>query len=34
MSPEICNHVNVQRHVIDGVGIHVICDDCFEEWVE
>ncbi len=34
MSPELCNHVNVTKHVIPDVGIHVICEDCFEEWVE
>ncbi len=31
---EFCTHQNVTRNVIDGVGIHVICNDCFEEWVE
>lgn len=34
MTPELCNHVNVTKHLIPDVGIHVICDDCFEEWVE
>ncbi len=34
MNADICNHVNVTRNEIPGVGIHVICDDCFEEWVE
>ncbi len=34
MSPEFCTHQNVVRNVVDKVGIHVICEDCFEEWVE
>ncbi len=34
MSPELCNHLNVDRKVIPDVGVHVICKDCFEEWVE
>lgn len=38
---EICNHVNVKRIDLrdfiitdDGPLWHVICQDCFEEWVE
>ena len=27
---EYCTHQNVTRHVIEKVGIHVICNDCFE----
>ena len=34
MTPELCNHVNVDRKVIAQIGIHCICKDCFEEWVE
>ena len=34
MSPELCNHVNVDRKVIVDIGVHCICQDCFEEWVE
>ncbi len=31
---EFCTHQNVTRHVVENVGIHVICNDCYEEWVE
>lgn len=31
---EFCSHVKVKRIKIEGVGIHCICDNCFEEWVE
>ncbi len=37
MTPDICNHVNVDRYEIKelfGTVMHVICKDCFEEWVE
>ncbi len=34
MSPELCNHPEVTRIMIEEVGFHCICDYCFEEWVE
>ncbi len=41
-SQELCNHNSVKRSVVictkfpdeDEPLVHVICEDCFEEWVE
>ncbi len=34
MTPDLCNHPNVTRVLVEKVGFHCICEDCFEEWVE
>ncbi len=34
MTPELCSHNDVDRVKVENVGIHCICNSCFEEWVE